>query len=214
MTDATLSFFNTCLQWIAVVGTTLGLISAIGSIFTSSELPNRSDTKLNEARSEAKIANLKIAAIKQEQSPWQFSSEQESQLAEILKNAPKCKLELNCAESDSPRSVEFSRVLRPILNNLGYDIEDETGMFMNNGQRPVEGILIEFGDEENRDAAMHLVGALIKIGIPSKWYFRKPHEKTLVPWLKGIVTISIGDKPKEISEQIGAQKPSAELQAP
>lgn len=138
-----------------------------------------------------------IQALEDQKAPWTFTSDQKSTFAQILKDAPKCKIELSTAESDSPRSIEFSRILRPILVDLGYDVQQQSGMFFNNSETPVSGILIEFGDEKDKEAALHLVGAFLKSNIPCKWYFRKPNESALVPWLNGIVTISIGDKPNK-----------------
>jgi hypothetical protein len=75
MSDQWLSALNVWLQWLAVAGTALGLLSGIGLIFTRKTLSDRQATRLLEARQDA------AGAKRDAESARQLSEQQAAQLA-------------------------------------------------------------------------------------------------------------------------------------
>ena len=61
-----LSVLNTLLQWLAVVGTGLGLLSGVGLILTRRELSERQTARLTEARQEAANARQLAHSLESE----------------------------------------------------------------------------------------------------------------------------------------------------
>jgi hypothetical protein len=64
MTDQFLSTLNTLLQWIAVVGTALALISGIGLIFARREISHRQAAALAVAHKNAEAAREEVERVK------------------------------------------------------------------------------------------------------------------------------------------------------
>ncbi|MBI1811397.1 MAG: hypothetical protein HY035_05040 [Nitrospirae bacterium] len=145
---------------------------------------------------EAAVARLELEVLKEKQAPWIFSNEQRRLFKDSLKKSIKTKISLSYADSDLPRSADFAMSLRPIFQEAGYEVDSEIGLFMNAKATPLEGVLIEFRDEADREKSLQLVSAFLKVGIPCKWYKDKPDEAKLLPWLSGVITVSVGNKPK------------------
>ena len=105
MTDSSVSFLNTILQWIAVVGTALALLSAIGMIFTFAELAKRSDHKLHRAEK-------KLSLITTDRTIF---PEVASVLTACLQEGPKGKIIITflSVESDAkPLAVSILQILQ------------------------------------------------------------------------------------------------------
>ncbi len=66
LSDQWLASVNTLLQWIAVIGTGLGLVSGIGLIFTRRELSDRQATALFRANDEAASAKRLAGGLQDE----------------------------------------------------------------------------------------------------------------------------------------------------
>jgi len=62
LSDTALSFWNSFLQLLAIGGTAVGLLSAVGLFFVSSEMGKRADLKLEVAQQE--IDDLKLLPLK------------------------------------------------------------------------------------------------------------------------------------------------------
>jgi hypothetical protein len=55
MSDSWLSSINALLQWIAVIGTGLGLLSGIGLVFTRREMSERQAIRVSAANADATV---------------------------------------------------------------------------------------------------------------------------------------------------------------
>ncbi|MBI2929305.1 MAG: hypothetical protein HYY24_26875 [Verrucomicrobia bacterium] len=80
LSESFLSSLSTWLQWIAIIGTGLGLLAAIGTFFVSTELSGRLERRLATAHSEAEKAKAIAEEIRMKQQPRRISGDERQKL--------------------------------------------------------------------------------------------------------------------------------------
>jgi hypothetical protein len=140
--DAALSAWNWWLGWIAIIGTGLGLLSAIGNLLVGRELSSR-----QEARDLAREKQLTTLAEKQRDR--QITPEQRAKLLGVLQPAPKNKVWITAAEGDQ-EAKRYASQINDVFLAAGID-SDWGGML--GVTYPPHGLSIFSSEPSNFDQA-------------------------------------------------------------
>jgi hypothetical protein len=109
-------------------------------------------------------ARLELERLKSAQHPWELSDAHWSKLQELLKGAPKGKIEVCYLLSDGVRVSGLARRIEAVFREHGFTMAPEIGM-ISNPANP-KGIRITFIKEDDRARAMTYVDIFRALGIP------------------------------------------------
>ncbi len=126
LSDPVLSTLNFWLQWFAIIGTALGLVSAIGLIFVRKETSIRQATQLARAQQEATAARQTADALRERMQPRQLTAQQQAKLVQLLKSVPKGPVTLMAIKMDR-EATAFANQLGDALSTAGFTVQPYGG---------------------------------------------------------------------------------------
>lgn len=111
--EATLTAWNWWLGWIAIIGTGLGLLSAIGNLVIGRELSAR-----QEARDLTR--EKKLTKLEEKQRDRQITPEQRTKLLRVLNGAPKNKVWITAPDGDQ-EAKRYAAQINAVFLEAGMD---------------------------------------------------------------------------------------------
>lgn len=111
--DAALTGWNWWLGWIAIIGTGLGLLSAIGNLVIGRELSVRQESR-DLAREKA------LTTLSQKQRDRQITPEQRIKLLSVLDSAPKNKVWITAPDGDQ-EARRYAAQINAVFLEAGMD---------------------------------------------------------------------------------------------
>ena len=126
LSDPTLSTVNVLLQWLAIAGTALGLLSAIGLIPVRRELSDRQHRRLLQARQEASTARQLADSLQQRLQPRRLTAQQKNRLVNLLQQAPKGNVTIMAIKMDNEATI-FAQEISSGLTSAGFPVNDYSG---------------------------------------------------------------------------------------
>jgi len=126
LTDMILSNLNVWLQWIAIIGTGLGLLSGIGLVFIRKEISDRQAMHLSAALKESANAKSLASSLQRAMQPRHLSSEQRLALLARLKTAPKGTITLMAIKMDN-EATAFANEVGAMLRDAGFTVTPYSG---------------------------------------------------------------------------------------
>lgn len=162
-----------------MIGTTVGLIAAVGLIFVRGELGRRQERRSAEADNAVTDAHGKIARLQneattaqralqelQERTGWRHITEQQKeQLLTRLRAAPKAKTSVWCVASD-PEAHSFAKEIIAILQELSWDVEGPVMSLGGWQGAPRELCILVRDRNRTPELANILLGAFTDTGFP------------------------------------------------
>jgi len=124
MSDSFLTASSNWLQWVAIVGTGLGLISSIGLFFVRTELSDRQAKRLAAAQQEATQARGLAATVEGKQRWRKISDEQRAKILRALIDVPKRKVWVTAPGGDE-ESKAYAAQINEVF--LAAGLESDTG---------------------------------------------------------------------------------------
>lgn len=143
--DAALTGWNWWLGWIAIIGTGLGLLSAIGNLVIGRELSVRQESR-DLAREKA------LTTLSQKQRDRQITPEQRIKLLSVLDSAPKNKVWITAPDGDQ-EARRYAAQINAVFLEAGMD-SDWGGMIA--VTYPPHAVSI-FSNEPSNDAQANAI---------------------------------------------------------
>lgn len=160
------SSLNIWLQWIAIVGTSFGLLSALDLFFVTSELSSRQEKRLTAAQQDAANAHKLADSVQARLQPRTITPEQRATFLAGMKDVPKGKLGVYSFMNADSGTVQFANQIREMIVAAGFDSGIMVGMSMGGGPIPV-GAAIAVHDGASQPAfARPVQHAFDAAGIP------------------------------------------------
>lgn len=167
----------------AIVGTSLGLVSAVGLLFVSSELSDRQEVRFAAAQQEARLAaaqqEARLAAARQEAAdartladnlqirlqPRTVTLEQRAAFLAAVAAIPKGKLGVYSFMNADPGTVQYANQIREMVVAAGFDSGIMVGMSMG-GSLPVGAAIAVHSEASQPPFAGPVQHAFKVAGIP------------------------------------------------
>jgi len=160
LSDLTLTSWNWILGWIAIIGTALGLLSAVGTLIIGRELSRRQDAAEN-----ARVK--KVTELEESQRPREITASQVVVMQRLLKDTPRGRITMRYPASEG-EAGRFADKLHDALRKLGYDAEGPVAAVLS-GYPDGLALRINRVDQESTFVSQ-LQAALRAIGNPAQAY--------------------------------------------
>jgi hypothetical protein len=164
--DPFLSSLNTWLQWIAIIGTSFGLLSAVGLFFVTSELSSRQEKRLAAAQQDASNAHKLADSVQTRLQPRAVTQEQRAKFLAAVKDIPKGKLSVYSFMNADPGTIQYANQIRDMIVAAGFESGVMVGMSMGGGPIPVGAAIAVKDDASQPPFAGPVQRALSDAGIP------------------------------------------------
>ena len=120
MSDSTLQVIHACFQWSSIVGILLGLLTAVGMIFTGSIISARADSKLT-------AANKQILHLDERTRVRKINGDSRKRFIEAMNNAPKIVVSVNVfLQGGLDEPMQLARQISDMLNDCGMQSMADT----------------------------------------------------------------------------------------
>ena len=174
----TVSFFCTISQVVVALAGIVALVLGIRTSHLQDEQQQQNFLNIAIAKKEASKANeraaslehetatarLELEKIKENRKPWEFSVDQKKKFNELLKQAPKGKIEISYIITDGERVSGMARYIEEAFRINSYTMGPEIGM-ISNPSNPT-GIQVTFISDKNKERAIAYAEIFRSLGIP------------------------------------------------
>ena len=178
LSDSALTSWNWILGWIAIIGTALGLLSAVGNLIIGRELARRQDAAENERAK-------KVTDLEERQWARKITPSQVVVMQQLLKDAPRGRITIRYPASEG-EAGRFADKLHNALLRLGYDAEVPVAAVLS-GYPDGLALRINRADQASSFVSQ-LQAAFRAIGHPAPAYLEDD-----VP--VGVLELQVGPKP-------------------